>query len=651
MSLKNVRKLLNETNDIKLRAEDGDDDADDVCIPVQRKSKKKKPISALLLMNEDDEIDTFNTDDEVDVHDSDHDVGDGGDDRGKFQNKVSKKASKRKQKNNLDTFVEDDVDDNGKEEVDIDTLVDEVNKILGPVTEEEIAAKSDLKVSKICDVLRVDGRHLNFYDEYRSIKEAERVSTAMAGSRSIPGHFEATNTVRDPRTGRMKLQPNQTRTKLMPKSWLLINPRRHEGFTNPGISMDIDESIKNVVGDGKSGNKSKKFEHFKIKYNQDYQAIQIKFLDLVGKDDTEELINLMNDNPSHIESLINASALVAKEDSNMAFELIQKCLLIYEKIFHVKFNPRSKICQLNYKRPENRPFFVALFKFMMFSVKFQCIKTGLEVAKLLLSLDYEMDPLSVMLIIDYIAINAKNYDFLIQLFNAKDEENENFGAKIRILPNMILNTALAYLMKSLDKTPKNVDAEKVVKLASSERQTLFNKSNELLQEAIFMFPSILRPFLESMSIQVDDSVRRCPYFYVDTTVDYPLNISPLLHDMINIFIERNANIWKSIPDILLWLETNVKIVIQRLDADPNLVSMYNEKRYKYYPLSMVTPRNVFRHVFLSGIKKVRIPKDIFLSSSVSDAETDARSNIQSAPMKIAAFDPIPPIDTDRKSVV
>ena len=625
MSLKNVRKLLNDTNDIKSLE---DDEADET--PIAKSRRNKKPLASLLLLEADDEVDTRDDDDGIEIQSDDEDMVTDM----KRTNGTKQKMSKKK-KRQVNKYADDDSDHEPSDEEDIEATIEEVNRILG--APDNVSASNGLKGSKSMDLLRVINRNLNFEEEFRSIKEAEMLSTAMTESKNIPGHLEGSNSIRDPRTGRVRLQPNKHRTGLTAKNWLLINPKRHLTINNPGVSMVIDESIKR---DRKNhGNVKKREEHFVVKYSVEYQRIQNELLDLIKRSDTKEIINLMNENPNHVESLINASTLIAREDTNLSFELIQRALLVYENILPIQFNPTAKDCLLNYKRPENRPLFVTLFKFMVLCGRFKCYKTGLEVAKLILSFDPVTDPLSVLLIVDHLAIQAKNFDFLIQFYR------NGSGLKVANLdklPNFIFNTALALLLKSLDKAPKMTDANnipkaEVSKVTSSERQSLFNESNELLQEGLILFPSVLRPFLDAMGVDPDASVKRCPYFYVDRTVDCPRDQSPFMHDIVEIFIERNAAFWKSSPDILLWLETNVNIVIGRLNADTDIVSKYQERRYAIYPIEKITPKNVFRHVHLSGLKKVKVPKDVLSPPSASSGPVGVP--------EVLAFDPIPPSDS------
>lgn len=62
-----------------------------------------------------------------------------------------------------------------------------------------------------------------------------------------------------------------------------------------------------------------------------------------------------------------------------------------------------------------RALFIAVFKHLMFVGARACYRTALEFCKLLLSLDPEGDPLGVLLAVDFYALRAQKYEWLIKL--------------------------------------------------------------------------------------------------------------------------------------------------------------------------------------------------------------------------------------------
>jgi hypothetical protein len=85
-------------------------------------------------------------------------------------------------------------------------------------------------------------------------------------------------------------------------------------------------------------------------------------------------------------------------------------------------------------------------------------------------------------------------------------------------------------------------------------------------------------------------------------------------------------LWGGDPEILLWLERNVHVVLDRVDRRDEIIGEYEKRRLKSYP---TPPRNILRHVILSDFKE-KVPVADFLKK-----ETDP----------IVHFDPLPPFDS------
>lgn len=102
----------------------------------------------------------------------------------------------------------------------------------------------------------------------------------------------------------------------------------------------------------------------------------------------------------------------------------------------------------------------------------------MEFCKLLLSLDPEGDPLAVILSLDFYALRAKEYEWFIEFCKLWDNTRN-----LTQLPNIAFSLALAHFHLG------NISS-----------------ANELLQNALIMFPGILIPLLEKCSIQSDKMV-------------------------------------------------------------------------------------------------------------------------------------------------
>ena len=70
-----------------------------------------------------------------------------------------------------------------------------------------------------------------------------------------------------------------------------------------------------------------------------------------------------------------------------------------------------------------------------------------------------------------------------------------------------------------------------------------------------------------------------------------------------LYIIRSFHLWKE-ADILPWLEKNVHIVLDRVDAKDYFVKYCQTKRNKRYQGKM--PRNILRHLIVSDLKDVNV---------------------------------------------
>jgi hypothetical protein len=281
------------------------------------------------------------------------------------------------------------------------------------------------------------------------------------------------------------------------------------------------------------------------------------------------------------------------DDNSMAAELIEHALFAYESAFHSMFSLTAGNCRMDYRRQENRGFFIVLFKHAQFLAARACPRTALELAKLILSLDSN-DPLAIILIIDFYAIRSKQFEFLVSLYKEWWKSHN-----LALLPNMAYSYALAlYHCNKMD------------------------EADSALQYALEMFPGVLKMLLDEMGIQVDSRVVLHKYFSLGSVTSSPL----ALQQLVSLYIARCKILWSGDNEILLWLERNVHVVLDRVDKKVETIAEYAAKRSQCYPHP---PRNILRHVILSEFKE-KVPIADFLKK-----ETEP----------IVHFDPLPPLDS------
>ncbi|XP_017137176.1 transcription factor 25 [Drosophila miranda] len=420
-------------------------------------------------------------------------------------------------------------------------------------------------------LLSVELRHLNSHNEMRRTFGKRVVKVETKRGRQKPT-LKSTYMV-TARESWPQLTKNTITMQLLPTIEL------------PGSSMSTKSSSSNDA-----------VQWFAFEHSQYYQGVQHMFLSALERIDSEFLITLIKRCPYHVDSLVQLSEVCKMtEDFALAAELLERALLLLESSLHINFSLTSGNCRLDYRRQENRSFYIVLFKHAQYLEERACSRTAFEISKLLLSLQPETDPLAMILVIDYYALRSKQFGWLVEFY-----EEYNVARNLSQLPNMAYSYALAlYTLHGA-----------------------CDRSNDALQYALLMFPAVLRPLLDEMSVQTDKRVLASSYFFSDVSGSQ----SPALHQLVCLYVCRARVVWRS-TEVLPWLESNVNIVLDRIESKDPVVSEYKEKRSVRY--GGTPPRPILRHVILSDYKE-KVPLAVFVAK-----EKQA----------IMTYDPLPPPDS------
>ncbi|CAG0881240.1 unnamed protein product [Darwinula stevensoni] len=239
--------------------------------------------------------------------------------------------------------------------------------------------------------------------------------------------------------------------------------------------------------------------------------------------------DLVAEHPYHLDALLQLSEMFHfAENYGTAVDLIERALFFCESAFHPLFRIASGTCRLSYRYPENRALFIALFKQSEYVAGRGCPRTGLEYAKILLSLDPDEDPLAVLLYIDTLAIQSKEFEYLLEM-NGLWETSRNLSQ----LPNFAFSVPLAQYHLNRD------------------------EADTALQEAILRFPAFVSLLMDKCGIQSDRVTSQHPHFSQQH--------SDGLMKLIKLYVARSYKIWK-LPEVLRWLEENMSVVIGRLKS-------------------------------------------------------------------------------------
>ncbi|XP_065359710.1 ribosome quality control complex subunit TCF25 [Calliphora vicina] len=405
----------------------------------------------------------------------------------------------------------------------------------------------------------------------------------------------------------VKMENKRGRQKLTLKSTYMVTAKESwPPITKNSITMRPTQSPDNA-GTSQSttgyGSGIDKVQWFSFEHSPYYQSAQNLFLSALERTDSDFLINLIRRCPYHVDSLIQLSELCKMtEDFSLASELIERAVLVLESSLHPSFSLTNGNCRLDYKRQENRAMFVVLFKHAQYLEARACCRTAFEISKLILSLNPDVDPLAMVLIVDYYALRSKQYNWLVKFYEEYDAIRN-----LSQLPNLAYSYALALYCL----------------------QGECEKADNALQYALLMFPGVLKPLLDELSVQTDKRVLGCSYFNSEVSGSQ----SPALHQLVCLYICRAKVVWRQ-NNLLPWLERNVNTALDRIDSKDEVVQEYSAKRSARY---VQPPRPILRHVILSDYKE-KVPLAPFVAK-----EKEA----------IMMYDPLPPADSvncyERKS--
>eukprot|EP00111_Clytia_hemisphaerica_P019135 TCONS_00056507-protein len=465
--------------------------------------------------------------------------------------KKKNKKRKNKKKNKSPSKDDTNIDDSELDEI------DRANLMLGvtPRTDMDSTDGSGKQPFRNKSLLSVDARNLNPANEMKR-------------------RFGASVVDQDRRRN-----PHERRFKRLTR--LVVPKDNWPPYSKQGITMCEDRSDETMSS------------LFTFEHQETYQKIQFKFYDAVESMDHNNIIALLNMYPYHIDSMLQLSEVCRhNEDVQMASELVERALYVFECNFHTLFNIALGTCRLNYKRAESRPFFLALFRHIKYVGDRACYRTALEFCKLLLGLDPEEDPLCTLLMIDYYAIKAEEYAYFIQLF----DEYETLR-NISMLPNFLYSFALAKFYQG--KT---------------------EEANKAIRKALIRFPSLFVELMDKCGVSVDDTLRHFPLF---DPVSYIQQSKPL-NALCALYIGRSHVLWKA-PEVIDWIVSAAKRIMDENDqhaGDIKQAKIMRETKYNRIP------NNVLRHILISEIK---------------EALTNLSATIRN--QTIMTHDPLPPEDS------
>ena len=317
---------------------------------------------------------------------------------------------------------------------------------------------------------------------------------------------------------------------------------------------------------------------FQLAFTIGYQAVQDLYEECQSTFDPNAVAALLRSHPFHLDSLLTlADVYRSMGENTSADEMVERCVYALEMGWPPGFMSAAASGNARVVFEEkNESLFVALFRYIQSLGRRGLHRTALEVCKLLLQLDSD-DPMGVLQTIDYFAVRSGQYEWLQKFVEGQGDGGDSAAA---LLPNMVFSLALARWYQ------EQHEAEKLTKKGNTTTASTFSSapaessyipqpsSEELLAKAVLLHPlaiTRLRSSLESKGFGRNDSR------WVDT-LSKPLlatatdGENPGLSHLIDIFVERQSDLWKSAP-LQDWMLSGVNRACSLNAADlPNGLS-------------------------------------------------------------------------------
>ena len=191
-----------------------------------------------------------------------------------------------------------------------------------------------------------------------------------------------------------------------------------------------------------------RFKLFTFEKTPLYEAQQKKFEAVQQTNDIRFLIQFLQSNPYHHETLLYLSDFLRMQGQfQQANELVEKCVYAFEDSWIREFQPIGDTPQTRMDLLEdnlNRVFGESLVRLIDILGRKGCARTALELCKLVLSLSPQNDMFGNLLRIDYYAIRSGELGFLMRF--VEEFVGEFYGNEVQptilLLPNLIYSTSL-----------------------------------------------------------------------------------------------------------------------------------------------------------------------------------------------------------------
>lgn len=319
--------------------------------------------------------------------------------KSKAKKKKSKKGKAAKAGHGYGTTKESDTAKSKEEKDEIDEALESLAIKSRDGSYTISSSKPDESFVQLCRTLEVESKHLNALNEMKRLfgnimTEDDSPEPARRRGRG-PTHIDLGGAL----TARYSpVSRGQGLAGLsLRRNVFMMGKEEWPKATSGGLGMELEQK-------GNDGTKYYRFVH-----NTAYQDVQRQFQSCVESMDPQRIIQLLQFNPYHISTVLQVSEIAKQQgDHSVSGDLLERALFSFGRCVHSSFSTAlaEGKARLDFRRPENREFWLAAWRYIANLGQRGTWRTAYEWAKLLLAMDPESDPYCVLMIIDQLALRG-----------------------------------------------------------------------------------------------------------------------------------------------------------------------------------------------------------------------------------------------------
>lgn len=204
---------------------------------------------------------------------------------------------------------------------------------------------------------------------------------------------------------------------------------------------------------------------YRFTHDRSYGLLEMQFYSLVDMMDPMRIVHFVHDNPYHVNSLVTTNK-VAIRDSNaaLAADLLERALFTFGRVTLSSFRKKLErgVARLDFRRPENRQFWLAGYHYIKSLLQKGTYNTALEWTKLFLSLSPD-DEYGMLNFTHVLAIYAYESEWFIELCSSSYFNSDEYDLPMKeyyrqscVLAKLLINDrkgALEDLVHGMETLP------------------------------------------------------------------------------------------------------------------------------------------------------------------------------------------------------